>query len=196
MKVFILGLAESGKTTLAKSLSGGSTTCYISAVDWVKSTFRSARPKEESEDYEKAELDFVSERLKLNPDLFVNNINEIMKINKHASTFIIDGVDSPRDFARLFDYNKDIAIFLNRTDNPETIKDSEGIAHNIIRDYCLWLTTMNLLNKDRWWEFNFRLPGEDSEFVKELVSRNHVTITKSFDKAIRIIKERLNEHSK
>ena len=50
MKVFILGLAESGKTTLAKSLSGGSTTCYISAVDWVKSTFRSARPKEESED--------------------------------------------------------------------------------------------------------------------------------------------------
>ena len=191
MKIFILGLAKSGKTTVAKSLTDSSGICAISAVNWVKSTFRAKQEKELPEDYELAELEYVSSRLKVNPDLFTNNIKDIMSVNSHCSIFVIDGINSPRDFSQLFDYNKDIVIFLNRIDNPETVKDDEGVALNIMRDYCLWLTTMNLLNKDRWWEFNFRLPGEESDFSKDLMSRNHVTITRSLNKAISIIKERL-----
>jgi len=191
MKVFILGLAKSGRTTLAKSLADASSIRYISAVDWVMATFRDRKDKEDLQDYEKAELDYISGRLTINPELFVDNIKDIIKVNDSCSSFIIDGVVSPRDFCSLFDYTKDIAIFLNRTDNPATPSDSDGISQNIIRDYCLWLTTMNLLSKDRWWEFNYRLPGEESDFIKELISRNHVTITKSFNKTISVIKERL-----
>lgn len=191
MKVFILGFAKSGKTTVAKCISTDSSSCIISAVDWVNSTFRSQQPNESVEDYDKDKLEFISKRLKANPDLFINNIKDIIAINYHCKTFVIDGINSPRDFCLLFNYNEDVVVFLNRIDNPDTIRDEEGVAINVIRDYCVWLSTANLLPKERWWEFNYRIPGEQSDFVKELSSRNHLTITKSIDKTISIIKERL-----
>lgn len=188
MKVFILGLNKSGKTTVAQALSEHASAHYISAYDWLKSTFRPRHEQEDADDYDREQIKFVADRLRQNPQLCVDNVNDVMRVTKHADVFIIDGVLSPRDFAQLFDYNIDIAIFLNRTDNPEVTKDYEGVSINVMRDYCLWLVTMGLLSKDRWLEFNYRLPGEESDFVKTLGNRNTVTIVKSINKAIDLIK--------
>ena len=88
MKVFILGLAKSGRTTLAKSLADTSSIRYISAVDWVMATFRDRKDNEDLQDYEKAELDYISGRLTINPELFVDNIKDIIKVNDSCSSFI------------------------------------------------------------------------------------------------------------
>ena len=195
MKVFILGLSQCGKTTVAKALAESQDTFCISASAWLKGNFRLSNAGEDPEDFEKERNDFLSGALKRDADLITDSIEVTMSLhsdfNPKIKKFIIDGISSPRDFMKLFDYNKDVAIFLNRVDNPSEISDHEGIGQNVIRDYCLWLSTMGLLPKERWTEYNYRLPGEESDFVKELSSRNLVTITKNINKAIEIMRARL-----
>ncbi len=195
MKVFILGLSQCGKTTVAKALAESPDAFSISASAWLKGNFRDRNAAEDQEVYEKERNDFLSGALKRNADLITDSIEMTMSMhsdfNPNIKKFIIDGLTSPRDFMKLFDYNNDVAIFLNRVDNPSEVSDHDGIGQNVIRDYCLWLSTMGLLPKERWTEYNYRLPGEESEFVKELSSRNLVTITKNINKAIEIMRARL-----
>lgn len=195
MKVFILGLSQCGKTTVAKALAQSPDAFCISASAWLKSNFREQALKEDQEDFEKERNEFLSTALKRHSDLIIDSIETTMSMhsdfNPKLKKFIIDGITSPRDFMKLFDYNTDVAIFLNRVDNPSEINDHDGIGQNVIRDYCLWFSTMGLLPKDRWTEYNYRMPGEESEFVKELSSRNLVTITKNINKAIEIMRARL-----
>jgi hypothetical protein len=74
--------------------------------------------------------------------------------------------------------------------------DHENIGVSVIRDYCFWLSSASLINKSNWLEYNFRIPGEDSEFIKNLGSKNSVFIVKSIKKAISHLKEKLNDLSK
>ena len=192
MKILIICLPESGRTTIAKVISQQDKSFYISGFDWVKSTFRSKKMDESKDDYDRALNDFVKGRIKINPYLFVDNIYDIMDLNKEHDYYIVDGINSPKDFVHLFDYNKDVALFLNRTDAPDYIEGQNHLGVNIMRDYCLWLATMDLLPKARWLEYYFPIPGDPSaDNVKVLGQKNTVTITKSVDKTIALIKEAL-----
>lgn len=194
MKIIIIGLPKSGRTTVAKALSHQPSSHCISGFEWIKGTFRNQGAIETNEDYEKELHLFVKDRLKIKPYLFVDNIYDVMDashIEKYEK-FIIDGLNSPRDFINLFDYNNDVIIFLNRTDTPDFIESYDQLAINVIRDYCLWLGTMDLLPKERWLEFNFSIPGDSqSDFSKKLGQKNTVIITKSIDKTIAMIKDLL-----
>jgi len=195
MKVFILGLSQCGKTTVAKALAESPDAFSITVSSWLKSNFRLRSVNEEQEDFEKARNEFLAIGLKRDANLIADSVEITMSMhsdfNPKIKKFIIDGVTSPRDFTKLFNYNEDVAIFLNRVDNPSETTDHDGIGQNVIRDYCLWLSTMGLLPKERWTEYNYRMPGEESDFVKELSSRNVVTITKNINKAIEIMRSRL-----
>lgn len=194
MKVFIIGLPKSGRTTVAKALNKEvPDSCYVSAFDWLLSTFREANPKETSEEYRLAFFDFVNTRLILNPYLLIDNLYDVIDVNKkEASKFIIDGLNSPKDFIHLFNYNEDMVVFLNRTNGPDYIEGFDQIAVNVIRDYCLWLASRNLLQKTSWLEFNFPIPGDASDdFTKSLGQKNTVTITRSINKTIELIKSAL-----
>jgi hypothetical protein len=86
-----------------------------------------------------------------------------------------------------------MVVFLNRTDNAEEFKDSESIAVSVMRDYCFWMSAASLLPKDRWLEYNFKIPGDDSDFIKKLGSKNSVFLAKSLTKAISHLKESLKD---
>ncbi len=195
MKVFILGLSQCGKTTVAKALAQSPDAFSVTVSAWLKANFRYCNVGEDQEDYEKARNEFLALGLNRDANLITDSIETTISLhsdfNPNIKKFIIDGITSPRDFTKLFDYTTDVAIFLNRVDNPVEVTDYEGIGQNVIRDYCLWLSTMGLLPKERWTEYNYRLPGEESNFVKELSSRNLVTITKNINKAIEIMRTRL-----
>lgn len=188
MNIFILGLPKSGRTTLAKKLAHKEGVHYIDAVSWVTSTFRNINNEEHESSYNEEVFNYISNRLKNNPDLYINNVKEIQSIYK-SNCFIIDGINSPHDLIKLFNYNTDYIIFLNRTDSNHEYKDHENIGISVIRDYCYWMAASNLLSKDKWLEFNFKINGEESNFVKTLGSKNTVYLVKNFNKIIDLINE-------
>jgi len=182
MNIFIIGLPSSGRTTIAKALYENTSYHYIDATSWVKSNFRERKDGEHIQQFLDEYHTYLTGRMKVNPDMFYNNI--IDSINTHASyiNFVIDGVNNPRDLARLFNYNEDVIIFLNRTDSEPEFKDYENVGLTVMRDYCYWLSSAGLLPKERWLEFNFKIPGEDSDVVKQLGSKNTLFIFKSITK--------------
>jgi hypothetical protein len=188
-KIFILGLPKSGRTTVAKGIEDY---VYLNTYDWIKSTFRAARKGESKDLYEENFHDYINLRIKANPNLFIDNYNESMKANSSESNLeniVLDGINNPRDFVTLFNYNDDVVIFLNRNDNDSDVKDYENIAVTVMRDYCFWLSSAFLLPKERWIEINFKMAGEQSDFVKQLGSKNSVYLVKNIEKGIEIINE-------
>ncbi len=188
MRIFLIGLSKSGRTTISKSLAEQEGNYYISAMDWLRSTFRSPQPGEDHLDYERNFTDYLCERIKLNPYLISDNIQEVIRSCPNKR-FIIDGLSNPQNFIKLFDYNQDIIIVLNRIDNEVDSTDQDNIAINVIRDYCYWLSSMNLLPKDRWIEYNFRINADGEGPIKKMGSRNIVYIVKSIKGVISHLKQ-------
>jgi adenylate kinase family enzyme len=188
MKVFIIGLPTSGRTTVAKAIAQTGEFVIINATTWVKHTFRDQNPDEHIQQYQDEYYQYYSDRLKINPYLCIDNALDIMDTYKgkelSENNFVIDGIVNPKDFVHLFDVNKDIVVFLNRTDNQSEHKDCEGIAVSVIRDYCFWMSSINLLPSSRWIEYNFKIPGENINDIKTLGSKNRVFIAKSIDRVV------------
>ena len=197
MRIFIVGLPRSGKTTVAKAIVEEHGYQYIDAMSWVRSTFRAANSDEHPHQYEDEYQQYLTRRMQVNPLFVIDNIYEIMETNENEDPvdpiFVIDGVSSPKDFTALFDYRQDIVVFLNRTDNEHEYRDHENIGTSVIRDYCFWLSSAGLLDKQHWLEYNFRIPGENSEHVKAMGAQNSVFIVKSIGRAISHLSERLKE---
>lgn len=195
MKIFIIGMPGSGRTTVAKALSEHPDYRYIDASSWVKSTFREPRPGEPPQQYSDDLHSWFVNRLKLKPSIVSENVYDSIdsygQFADDAYRFVIDGVFSPRDFMSLFDYNKDVVVFLNRTNNSSEYKDYENIGVSVMRDYCFWLSSADLLTRDRWFEYNFAIPGDDSDAVKMLGHKNSVFIVRSPKRVISHLKEQL-----
>lgn len=184
MKIFIVGLPKSGRTTAAQAIADHFRARYIDAMSWLKATFRGKHEGEHAQHYDDNYDHFLSIRRLTNPFLISNHVKELLKTYDQDKIFVIDGVASPKDFVELFEYRQDIVIFLNRTDNEVEFKDHENIGVSVIRDYCFWMASAGLLPKNRWIEYNFKIPGEEASFVKELGSKNSVYIIKSFNKVL------------
>lgn len=196
MKIFIIGLPKSGRTTVSQALSEKHGWNYIDAMSWVRSTFRERKEGEHPHQYEDDYQQYLTKRMQINPWFVIDNVYEMMKVNGNEDgTFVIDGVSSPKDFTALFDYRQDIVIFLNRTDNDHEYRDHENIGVSVIRDYCTWMASAGLLNKERWMEYNFKIPGEDSDHIKIMGAHNSVFIVKSIKKAISHMIDRVKEVS-
>lgn len=191
MKIFIIGLPQSGRTTIAKAVAEHFKARHVDAMSWVRSTFRSRKHDEHIQRYEDEYDHFLSIRRTVNPWFITSHVYDLLKSHVEDKIFVIDGIASPRDFSELFDYRHDVVVFVNRTDGITEFKDHENIGVSVIRDYCFWMSSAGLLAKDRWLEYNFKIPGEESEFVKELGSKNTVFIIKSINKTISHLLERL-----
>jgi hypothetical protein len=192
MNVFIVGLPSSGRTTVSKKLCSELEYEYADATSWAKNTFRVQKEGEHIQQFQDEYHHYLTHRMKINPDIFVNNVYETMQ-SYPGSNFVIDGVNSPRDLSFLFDYNKDLIVFLNRTDAEPEFKDYENVGLTVMRDYCYWLSSAALLPKERWLEFNFKIPGENLESFKQLGSKNTLFIVKNINKVSSIIVDKVNE---
>lgn len=193
MKIFIVGLPKSGRTSVAKALANVHGWKYIDAMSWVRSTFRSPQDDEHPQQYEDEYQQYLTKRMLVNPDFVSDHVLEMIKISGNADAFVIDGIASPRDFTKLFDYRQDVIIFLNRTDNDHESRDHERIGTSVIRDYCFWMSAAGLLGRERWLEYNFRVPGEDSNHIKTMGVQNSVFIVKSISRVILHVTDRLKE---
>jgi len=193
MKIFIIGLPKSGRTTIAKAIVDEYGYHYINAMSWVRSTFRDRKPGEHIQQYEDEYQSYLAIRTLINPQFVIDYINEIIEISGRDATCIIDGISSPRDFASLFDFKQDVVIFLNRSDNDTDYRDCENIGTSVIRDYCFWMSAANLIIKDRWLEYNFKIHGEDSDHIKAMGAQNSVFIVKSISRVISHLKEKIKE---
>lgn len=197
MKIFIVGLPRSGRTTVSEAVCKAHGFEYIDAMSWVRSTFREVKPGEHPHQHEDDYQQYLTKRMMVNPWFVSDHVYEMMKVaNKEDSIFVIDGIASPKDFTTLFDYKQDIVVFLNRTDNDHEYRDHENIGTSVIRDYCFWMSAAGLLNRERWIEYNFRIPGEESDHVKAMGAQNSVFIVKSISKMISHLIERVNELKK
>lgn len=183
MKTFVIGLPQSGRSRIAKALAEDPQLHYVSATDWLASTFRPPRPDERKEDYEQAYFEFYVGRLKADQDVVIDNILEAMSASD-SNHFVIDGISNPADFTYLFNPELDVVVFLNRTDSEAPTKDYEGVSVNVMRDYALYLSLLGLLPRERWLEYNYKVPGEESDFVKQTGKHNSVFIIKSINKVI------------
>ena len=194
MKIFIVGLPKSGRTTVSKAIAEKHSWDYIDAMSWVRSTFREPKEGEHPHQFEDEYQQYLTKRMQVNPWFVIDNVYEMMKVNGNEdATFVIDGVSSPKDFTALFDYREDIVIFLNRTDNDYEYRDHENIGTSVIRDYCYWMSAAGLLNKERWIEYNFKMSGENSDHIKIMGAQNSVYIVKSINKVLSHVVERLQE---
>lgn len=194
MKIFIVGVPFSGRTTVAKALCQEEGYQYIDASAWLKHTFRDRKEGEHIQQYQDDYHQYLTNRIKLNPWICIDNVYDTIKSYENVKPrIVIDSISSPKDFVHLFNINEDIVIFLNRTDNAEEFKDSESISVTVIRDYCFWLSSAGLLNKERWIEINFKIPGEEHSVVKTLGSKNTIYLTKSISKGIEVLKQLLHD---
>lgn len=182
MNIFVVGFPISGRTTVSKSLTQEGYQ-YIDAGAWALNSFRDIKLGEHPQQYKDQYHSYYLNKLKLNPQLCVNNIKKSM-LSCDNEEFVIDGINTPRDFIQLFNYNEDMVVFLNRIDNEKEVEDYESIGLSVTRDYCFWLSSAGFLDKSRWIEFNFKIPGEESDFIKQLGSKNSVYIVKSLDRVI------------
>ena len=191
MKIFIVGMPQSGRTTVAKAICQAEKHCYIDAQSWVKSLFREKKDDERAEHYDDEYHNWFVNRLKFNPSLITDILKE--NINAYGSedefTFVIDGLESPKDLITMFDYNKDIIVFLNRINNESEFKDHQSIGLSVMRDFCFWFASADRLPRERGIEYNFTLPGDDSTSVKSLGQKNSVYIARSFNRVISHLKE-------
>lgn len=185
MNIFLIGLPQNGSEKVAEALTKDESHYLIDASYWWKSQFRDREENEHIQQYQDEYNVFLTQSLKENPLFVLNKIQSIMKDNESLNKpFVINGTSNPKDFTHLFDYRTDMVVFLNRIDNGVDARDHENIAISCIRDYCFYLAAHGLLNKERWIEYNYKMPGEEFEFVKSLGSKNSVFIARSLDRAI------------
>lgn len=196
MKIFIIGIPYSGRTTVAKAILQKERYLYIDASSWVRNTFRDQEDGEHIQKYLESYHEYLTKRIQANPLFAIDNVLDTIKAYKNETNIsIIDGINNPKDFVHLFDVNKDIIVFLNRTDNSEEFKDSESIAVSVIRDYCYWMSTAGLLSKDRWLEYNFKIPGDGAEvnLIRKMGTKNSVFLARSIKNTITHLKKSLKE---
>lgn len=194
MKIFIVGLPKSGRTTVARAIAEKHGWNYIDAMSWVRSTYREIKQGEHPHQFEDDYQVYLTKRFQINPWFVSDHIYEMMKVGGNEdATHVIDGIASPKDFTSLFDYRQDIVVFLNRTDNDHEYRDHENIGTSVIRDYCFWMSAAGLITKDRWMEYNFRIPGENSDHIKVMGAQNSVFIVKSINKVISHVIDRVKE---
>lgn len=193
MKIFVIGMPQSGRTTVCKAICQADNYRYVDAISWVRSTFREQKPTEKPQQYEDEYHNWFVNRLKINPNLITENVQSTINAYSEEGdlVYVIDGIQSPRDLTELFDYNKDYVVFLNCTNNQAEYEDYQNIGVSVMRDYCFWLSSASLLPRERWFEYNFSIPGEPIETVKVLGQKNSVFIVKSIGRVISHLKEKL-----
>jgi hypothetical protein len=194
MKIFVIGLPKSGRTTVARAIAEKQGWNYIDAMSWVRSTYREPKVEEHPHQFEDEYQLYLTKRMQVNPWFVSDHVYEMMKVGGNEdAVHVIDGIASPKDFTALFDYRQDIVIFLNRTDNDHECRDHENIGTSVIRDYCFWMSAAGLISRDRWMEYNFRIPGENSDHIKVMGAQNSVFIVKSINKVLSHVVDRVKE---
>lgn len=143
MKIFIIGISQTGKSTTAKYIANKYNMEYIQASIMIRNSF-----KKENEFNSRQE--FIEAITKYSIELNQNSpmiVSKYIKENYDLNNVIIEGIRNPNNFFDLYEIKKDKIIVLDYLNNP--IKETtfeKGI--NIIVDYLKWNIEHNIISSD------------------------------------------------
>lgn len=135
--VFFIGPTKVGKSTLAWTLCFETPDVYlvpVQASKWIKEQYSAASFASYPE-YVAFLTQKSRELLAKDPDCAVKRIKQ--SFNCCGGGCLIEGVRNPRDFMQLFDYRKDLVVFLSRNGMEVVNEFEEGIE--VIKQYVKWL---------------------------------------------------------
>ncbi len=146
MKIFLIAYSHVGKSTLGELLVDNiDNSVLFGASSWVRESCLKNSSVEEMTTYAK-------NILSVNPWYSINYIKNKIDPEKIS---IIDGVRNPFDFTHLFDYTKDIVIFLSRAGvGPSSSFEKTGILS--IRSYIEFLLSEDFISKNRAIKIHFK----------------------------------------
>lgn len=146
MKIFIIGISKTGKSTLSKYLSEKYNIEHIQASKSIRNTFKY---KEEDYNSQQEFIEAITEySIKLNqkePYFISNYIINNYNLKKDV---LIEGIRNPNNFFSLFDITKDKVIILDYLNNKiEKTNFEQGI--DIIKEYLKWNVELDIISKNR-----------------------------------------------
>ncbi len=151
MKIFVIGMSQSGKSTLTKYLCEKFDFSHIQSSIMVRNTF----PFKES-DYDNKQ-DFIEAITKFSIELNRKNPNAVsdyIKNNYNLNNVIIEGIRNPNNFFQLFDIKTDKVIYLNYLNNKiEKTNFENGI--DVILNYLNWNLEMEILKEGSFQKIEF-----------------------------------------
>lgn len=161
MKIFVLGISRSGKTTLAKGIAEELKLPHISSSGWVRTHFAEGAPISDMTAYSQ-------EQLEKNPSACLDYLQANYDLSIPC---VIEGIRNPFDFIHLFDPREDLVILLDYVKNlTEATLFESGLE--VIDRYVKWLEINQLIRSNRRLKLTF------SEF-DTLLSRSIAFIRES-----------------
>jgi len=151
MNIFILGKSGVGKTPLAKHLAEVYHMNYVKASEYFRSTYHSKESDRNK---------FIQGITTYSQKELSNNYRVNIDYLSPLHNSVIEGIRNPIDFSNLFDFNKDIAIFLNTQNELLSTSFENGIY--CIQSILKWSVSQNITPSDHVISYSF-----DSFYGKE-----------------------------
>lgn len=146
MKIFIIGISQTGKSTLSKYLSDK---YYLEHIQTSKSIRNTFQYKEEDFNSKQSFIEAITDySIKINQKEPYFNSNYIINNYDLKKDVIIEGIRNPNNFFSLFDIIKDKVIILKYLNNQiKPTSFEKGI--DVIENYLNWNLELNIINKNR-----------------------------------------------
>lgn len=146
MKIFIIGISKTGKSTLSIYLSNKYNLEHIQSSLSIRNSFEYKESDfNNKQDFINAITQYSIELNQKVPNFISTYIKNNYDLTKNI---IIEGIRNPNNFFDLFNINEDKVIFLDYLNNEvKQTKFENGI--NIIKDYLNWNLELNIIQKNR-----------------------------------------------
>ena len=150
--LFVVGLSQTGKTTMAKAVAKALGFYVVSASEWVKARYTPT-------DAEKADRALYIERisafsrtqLSIDPDACIDFIRR--KYPLEEGGFVVEGLRNPRDFMALFRPSIDFVFALRFDDNGVKPSDFEREGVRAILGCVEWMVDNKMVLGGRFCEY-------------------------------------------
>lgn len=146
MKIFIIGISKTGKSTLSTYLSNKYNLEHIQSSLSIRNSFKYKESDfNNKQEFINAITEYSIELNKKVPNFISTYIKKNYDLTKNV---IIEGIRNPNNFFDLFDINKDKVIFLDYLNNEvKQTKFEDGI--DVIKHYLNWNLELNIIPQNR-----------------------------------------------
>lgn len=146
MKIFVIGVSQTGKSTLSKYLCEKYQMKHIQSSVMVRETFS----KKESDFKNKQDfIDAITEYSILLNRRNPNAVSDYIQEHYFLENVIIEGIRNPNNFHKLFDIKKDKVILLDYTKNSIIKTDFES-GIDVIDNYLNWNLKMKIITENNY----------------------------------------------
>lgn len=146
MKIFIIGISKTGKSTLSTYLSNKYNLEHIQSSLSIRNSFEYKESDfNNKQEFIEAITQYSIELNQKVPNFISTYIKNNYDLTKNV---IIEGIRNPNNFFDLFNINEDKVIFLDYLNNEvKQTKFEDGI--DVIKNYLNWNLELNIIPQNR-----------------------------------------------